>query len=60
MGSNSTTWTGFRSARSGTWCVANAANGWAADGIVFSDSDDYAVEAEAAFRFVGHKDAALF
>lgn len=42
------------------WCAANAANGWAADGIVFSDSNDYAVEAEGTFRFVGHKDAALF
>lgn len=48
----------FRAERD--WCVANAVNGWAADGIVFSDSDDYAVEAEAVFRFVGHKDSALF
>lgn len=42
------------------WCAANATDGWSADGLVFGDSDGFAVEAEGSFRFVGDKDTALF
>ena len=39
------------------WCAANATGGWSADGLVFGDSDDFAIEAEGSFRFVdeGHR-----
>lgn len=42
------------------WLVANAEGEWAIEGVVYSDNDDYAVEADGTFKFVSHKDAALF